>query len=381
MNERALEERGLGTELDGLRDGHARVDTEAACAIRGALHDSPALAPPADDEQLDIAQLRVTLAADLHEEGVKIDVNDSRRHGVPWYHWADELRNLFVGRTPLNITPLANRKLSDRVAFLGLGAIGAPMAVHLARRGPLAVWNRTADRAREFAAAHGATHAATPREAAASSDVVVTCLPTSHEVEALLDGPDGLLAGLRSGALLIDCTSGDPAGSRRIAARLAEHGVAFADAPVSGGTNGAEAGTLTVMVGGDQETFQRARAILSAFGRRIDHVGPVGAGDAVKAINQVLLGLNILAVGEGLAALVKAGVNPRMALDVINASSGRSFVSEVLVPDRVLTGSGPGLSGFHSFPKTWALPWICSPRPASTVRSPSWPVACWPARG
>jgi 3-hydroxyisobutyrate dehydrogenase len=257
------------------------------------------------------------------------------------YHWADELRILFVGRTPLNITLLPIRELSDRVAFLGLGAIGAPMAAHLARRGPLAVWNRTADRAREFAAAHGATHAATPREAAASSEVVVTCLPTSREVEALLGGPDGLLAGLRSGALLIDCTSGDPAGSRRIAARLAEQGVAFADAPVSGGTNGAEAGTLTVMVGADEQAFERARVVLSAFGRRIDHVGPVGAGDAVKAVNQVLLGLNILAVGEGLAALVKAGVNPRTALDVINASSGRSFVSEVLVPDRVLTGLWP----------------------------------------
>jgi 3-hydroxyisobutyrate dehydrogenase len=215
------------------------------------------------------------------------------------------------------------------------------MAVHLARRAPLVVWNRTGSRAREFAARYGASAAATPREAVASADAVVTCLPSSREVEALLDGPEGLLAGLRPGALVLDCTSGDPAGSRRIGARLAEQGIAFADAPVSGGTNGAEAGTLTIMVGADAETFERARPILSAFGRRIHHVGPVGAGDAVKAVNQLLLGLNILAVGEGLAALVKAGVNPRTALDVINASSGRSFVSEVLVPDRVLTGLWP----------------------------------------
>lgn len=215
------------------------------------------------------------------------------------------------------------------------------MAAHLARRGPLTVWNRTPERARDFAARHGARVAATPREAAASSEAVLTCLPTSREVEALLDGPDGLLAGLEPGALFVDCTSGDPVGSRRIAARLAERGIAFADAPVSGGTNGAEAGTLTVMVGADDETFGRARPILAAFGGRIDHVGPVGAGDAVKAVNQVLLGLNILAVGEGLATLVKAGVNPRTALGVINASSGRSFVSEVLVPERVLTGLWP----------------------------------------
>jgi 3-hydroxyisobutyrate dehydrogenase len=215
------------------------------------------------------------------------------------------------------------------------------MAAHLARRGPLTVWNRTHQRARDFALAHQCSAAATPREAAAAAEVVVTCLPTSRDVESLLDGPAGLLAGLQPGSLLVDCTSGDPAGSRRIAARLAERGVAFADAPVSGGTNGAEAGTLTVMVGADLDTFARARPILSAFGSRIDHVGPVGAGDAVKAVNQALLGLNILAVGEGLAALVKAGVDPRTALGVINASSGRSFVSESLVPDRVLTRRWP----------------------------------------
>jgi 3-hydroxyisobutyrate dehydrogenase len=227
------------------------------------------------------------------------------------------------------------------VGFLGLGAIGAPMAAHLAKPGPLVVWNRTARRATEFAARHGARAAASPREAAEGAEVVVTCLPTSREVEALVDGPNGLLAGLAPGALLLDCTSGDPATSRRIAARLADRGVGFADAPVSGGTNGAEAGTLTVMVGGDRETFARARPILEAFGRRIEHLGPVGSGHAMKAVNNALLAVNILAVGEGLTALVKAGVSARTALEVLNASSGRSFVSEVLVPERVLTGLWP----------------------------------------
>jgi 3-hydroxyisobutyrate dehydrogenase len=227
------------------------------------------------------------------------------------------------------------------VGFLGLGAIGAPMAVHLARRGRLTVWNRTAARATAFAEAHGAVAVATPREAAAGADVVLTCLSTSADVASLLDGPDGLLAGLGQGTLLLDCTSGDPATSRAIAARLAAQGVAFADAPVSGGTNGAAAGTLTVMVGADPATFARARPVLEAFGQRIEHVGPVGAGDALKAVNQALLALNILAVGEGMAALVKAGVPPRLALEVINASSVRSFVSETLVPERVLTGTWP----------------------------------------
>lgn len=227
------------------------------------------------------------------------------------------------------------------VGFLGLGAIGTPMAAHLARRGPLTVWNRTAARAAEFGTRHGATVAATPREAAAAAEVVITCLGNSADVAGLLEGPDGLLVGLRPGTLFLDCTSGDPATSRRIADRLAARSVAFADAPVSGGTNGAEAGALTVMVGADAATFARARPVLEAFGRRIEHVGPVGAGDALKAVNNAFLALNILAAGEGLAALVKAGVAPRTALDVLNASSGRSFVSEVLVPERVLTGTWP----------------------------------------
>ena len=228
-----------------------------------------------------------------------------------------------------------------RLAFLGLGASGAPMAAHLAGRHDLTVWNRTPERATRFAAAHRARVAATPREAATGADIVVTCLPTSAEVEALLDGPDGLLAGMTPGGLLLDCTSGDPATSRRIAARLAGMGLGFADAPVSGGTNGAEAGILTVMVGGEDATFARARPVLECFGRRIELMGPVGTGHAMKAVNNALLAVNILAVGEGLAALVKAGVPAGRAVEVLNASSGRSFVSEALVPERVLTGAWP----------------------------------------
>lgn len=228
-----------------------------------------------------------------------------------------------------------------RVGFLGLGAMGAPMAAHLAKRNSLTVWNRTAERATEFAAIHGSRAVRTPREAAVGAEVVITCLPTSGEVAQLLDGPEGLEAGLQSGTLLIDCTSGDPGTSRDVAQRLARRGVAFADAPVSGGVSGAEAGTLTVMVGGDEETFARARPVLSAFGKRIERLGPVGAGHAMKAVNNALLAVNLIAVGEALAALVKAGVLARTAVEVLNASSGRSFVTEALVPERVLTGRWP----------------------------------------
>lgn len=234
-----------------------------------------------------------------------------------------------------------------RVSFLGLGAIGLPMARHLAAPFELTVWNRTAAKAAAFAATHvGTRHAATPADAARGADVVITCLPSSHEVEALLDGPDGLLAGLAAGALLIDCTSGDPATSRRIAARLAERDVAFLDAPVSGGVVGAEKGALSVMVGGDAATLERARPVLQAFGERIVHCGAVGAGDAVKAINNALLAMHIWATGEGLAMLTKAGVDPAVALDVVNASSGRSNASMNLFPERVLT---------RAFPRTFRL--------------------------
>lgn len=228
------------------------------------------------------------------------------------------------------------------LAFLGLGAIGTPMAVHLARSGrDLRVWNRTADKAIAFAAAHGVSRAASPADAVRGAEVVITCFPVSGDVEALLDGPDGLLAGLASGTVLVDCTSGDPATSRRIAARLAERGVGFLDAPVSGGVAGAEAGTLTIMVGGDAATLERVREVLGIFGKKIVHCGDVGAGDAVKAVNNALLALHIWSTAEGLAALRKAGVDPAVALDVINTSSGRSNASMNLFPERVLTGAFP----------------------------------------
>ena len=234
------------------------------------------------------------------------------------------------------------------VAFLGLGAIGRPMAARLAAAPDidLAVWNRTAERARAFAAEHRARHASTPADAARGASVVITCLPISADVEQLLDGPDGLLAGLSKGAALVDCTSGDPATSRRIAARLAEHGVGFLDAPVSGGTIGAEQGTLTVMVGGDAALLGRVRPVIAAFGKKIVHCGEVGAGDALKAVNNALLAVHVWSTAEGLAALEKLGVKADVALDVINASSGRSNASMNLFPERVLT---------RAFPRTFRL--------------------------
>ena len=231
------------------------------------------------------------------------------------------------------------------VAFLGLGSIGRPMAKRIAAAGfPLTVWNRTSDRAARFAKEIGAQHAKTAADAARNADVVVTCLSTSIDVEEVADA--GLLEALKRGSTLLDCTSGDPATSRRIAEKLSAKKVCFVDAPVSGGVRGAEEGTLTVMCGGDASDLDRVRPVIEAFGKKIVHCGPVGAGDAVKAMNQALLALTIWGTGEALVALSKSGVSASVALEVINASSGRSNASMNLFPERVLT---------RAFPRTFRL--------------------------
>jgi len=234
------------------------------------------------------------------------------------------------------------------VAFLGLGAIGRPMAARLAQAPAvsLAVWNRSRAKADAFGREQNVRVAASPADAARGAEIVITCFPVSADVERLLEGPDGLLAGMAKGATLVDCTSGDPAGSRRIAARLAEAGIGFLDAPVSGGVVGAEQGTLTVMIGGDAALLARVRPTLEAFGKKIVHCGAVGAGDALKAVNNALLAVHLWSAAEGLATLAKAGVTPAVALDVINASSGRSNASMNLFPERVVT---------RAFPRTFRL--------------------------
>jgi 3-hydroxyisobutyrate dehydrogenase len=233
-----------------------------------------------------------------------------------------------------------------KVAFLGLGDIGRPMASHIPKLFPLTVWNRTRSKADDFAREFSATVAATPSEAVRDADVVVTCLPSSAEVEAVLHGADGMLGSFKKGSVLVDCTSGDPQTSRAIAAELRKRGVDFIDAPVSGGTAGAKSATLTVMWGGEPSAFDKAAPVIATFGKKIVHAGAVGAGDALKAINNALLAVHILSTAEGLAVLAKAGVKPNVALDVINASSGRSNTSENLIPQRVLT---------RAFPRTFRL--------------------------
>lgn len=234
-----------------------------------------------------------------------------------------------------------------KVAFLGLGAIGFPMARRIAEAGhELSAWNRSPEKSAELARTTSARVAATPADAASGASVVITCLPTSDEVEAVTFGREGLASTMASGAILVDCTSGDPHASRSIANRLGTQGVDFVDAPVSGGVVGAEAGKLTVMCGGAAAVLERARPVLQAFGAKIILCGPTGAGHAIKALSNALLAIHLWSTGEVLVAAAKAGVAPSIALDVINGSAGRSNSSENLIPQRVLT---------RDFPSTFRL--------------------------
>lgn len=227
------------------------------------------------------------------------------------------------------------------VAFIGLGAMGFRMAAHLPKHfDTVYVWNRSFNKAEQHAAEYG-TQAVT-LEQAVQADLIFSCLPTSADVERLLEN-----LSLKSGSVWVDCTSGVPDSAQKLAVQLAKHGVIFLDAPVSGQTIGAENGTLTVMVGGNVQGYEKALPAMQAFGKLIKHVGESGAGFAVKAVNNMLMAVNLCAVAEGFTTLKAHGVNLHEALDCINASSGKSMVTETVLPQRILN---------RSFPVTFALP-------------------------
>lgn len=222
------------------------------------------------------------------------------------------------------------------VSFLGLGAMGYPMAGHIARVFPTLVWNRTESVSQRHAAEYGTSTASL--EEAAGADVVCSCVPTSAVVDDLVSR---VLDRLKPGAVWVDCTSGQPDAARGTARRLAERGVAYLDAPVSGGTPKAHSGELTVMVGGEIGDLDRARPVIETFAEKIVHVGGIGSGHAVKAVNNVMMAINLWGASEGLLALQQYGVDLETALAVINASSGRSNASENLLPGPLATGEYP----------------------------------------
>lgn len=227
----------------------------------------------------------------------------------------------------------------QKVGFIGLGAMGRPMASNVLKAGyELTVFD-VVKTAVEQMAEQGAKTAATPCEVAERCDVVLISLPNAKIVEAVMTGEDGLLAGAHKGQIFIDLSSVTPEHTRRMAKLAESKGVEYMDAPISGGVAGATSGTLTIMVGGSERALAQSQAILQVIGKKIFHAGSVGAGDAVKLVNNLLLGINMAAVAEAMTLGVKAGLDPKVLLEIISVSSGRSYALEAKVPGFILKGN------------------------------------------
>jgi 3-hydroxyisobutyrate dehydrogenase len=214
----------------------------------------------------------------------------------------------------------------ERIGLIGLGTMGASMAANLLRAGAaLTVWNRTPGRAAALIE-QGAIEARSAAEVAARSDIIVLCVSDTPDVEAVLFGPDGVAGGARRGSLVVDCSTISPDATRRFGFRLAEAGVAIVDAPVSGGSEGARLGTLTIFVGGAERDVVRAQPVLEAIGKTITHLGDLGSGQAAKAVNQVVIAGAYLGVAEGIVLGINAGLDSRQLVKALSAGSAQSWV-------------------------------------------------------
>jgi 3-hydroxyisobutyrate dehydrogenase-like beta-hydroxyacid dehydrogenase len=213
-----------------------------------------------------------------------------------------------------------------RVGVIGLGTMGSAMAANLARAGfETCAWNRTPGRFGALAEA-GAAEATTPADVARRSDVVVLSVSDTPDVEAVLFGPDGVAEGAHENLLIVDTSTISPSATREFAERLRARGADLVDAPVSGGSEGARNATLTIFVGGQDASVERARPVLEALGRTITHFGPVGSGQAVKAVNQVIIGGVYLAVAEGLVLALKAGLDPEKVVSALSGGVAGSWI-------------------------------------------------------
>jgi 3-hydroxyisobutyrate dehydrogenase len=202
------------------------------------------------------------------------------------------------------------------------------MAANLARAGfAVTGWNRTPGRAPELADL-GIAMAETPAAAVADTPIAVICVSDTPDVESVLFGPDGVVNGARPGTLIVDCSTIAPSGSWDFAKRLAERDLSMVDAPVSGGSEGAKNATLTIFVGGEPADVERARPVLAALGTTITHVGPIGSGQAVKAVNQVILAGTYLGVAEGIVLAMKAGLDVEQVIGALGGGAARSWVLE-----------------------------------------------------
>jgi len=232
--------------------------------------------------------------------------------------------------------------MAERVAFIGTGIMGAPMAGHLLAAGyELTVHNRTRSRA-EALLARGARWAESPRQAAASADVVFICVPDTPDVQAVVLGPQGVIHSARHGLIVVDHSTISPAATRAMAAALAERGAAMLDAPVSGGDVGARNATLSIMVGGDEGAFQRVKPLLERMGKLVIHCGPSGAGQLTKLVNQILVSVTNLAVCEALTFAGRNGLDLEKTIAAVSGGAAGSWQLSNLGPKMIRGDFAPG---------------------------------------
>ena len=230
----------------------------------------------------------------------------------------------------------------ESVGFVGLGIMGRGMVQNLLDAGfPVRVWNRTTERMDPFVES-GATAGSDPADVTAHAGIVITCVSDTPDVQEVILGARGVLAGAKAGSLVIDMSTISPSVTRKIAARLQEKGVHMLDAPISGGSEGAANGTLSIMIGGEAEQVERATPAFQAMGRTITHVGPTGAGQTVKLVNQIVVVVNMLAVGEGLLFAQAAGVDLQKTLDAITGGAAGSWMLANRGPQVIARDWRPG---------------------------------------
>ncbi len=213
-----------------------------------------------------------------------------------------------------------------KIAFIGMGTMGAPMALNILNAGyDVVVHNRHRDKEKPVAEA-GAARAASPAEAADGADVVITCVSDTPDVRAILLGDNGVIEGAKEGTVVVDMSTISPSATREMADTLAKKGIRMIDAPVSGGSEGAQKGTLAIMIGGDPDDVEKVRPVLEAMGKTITHVGPIGSGQITKAINQVVIAATYLGVAEGMTLGMKAGLDMEKVVAAIAGGAAGSWV-------------------------------------------------------
>ncbi|MEM2925858.1 MAG: 2-hydroxy-3-oxopropionate reductase [Candidatus Bathyarchaeia archaeon] len=234
-----------------------------------------------------------------------------------------------------------------RVGFIGLGVMGMPMATNILKAGyPLTVWNRTREKMRGLVSM-GALPGESPKDVAEKSDVVITMVADSPDVEQVILGPQGVIEGAHPGLIVVDMSTISPSVTRRIAKELEKKGIRMLDAPVSGGDVGAKQGTLSIMVGGPEDAFKECLPIFEVLGKRITYMGPSGSGQITKLCNQVICALNIQAVCEGLMLAAKAGLDLEKMLNVVTGGAASSWMLSNLAPKMIKRDFEPGFKISH----------------------------------